>query len=470
MRGSAVVILLALWGCGDDNGSHPPDAPHGSDDGGTPDAPITTQPVTITVTDGADPVANVAVYFQKADSSLVAMKLTDATGTASQVMDAGGYVTAVDAFRNNELRRRPGRPADHDLHTWAGVKPGDHLVLPRADFFSTNVDVTVPAFTGALAYLVHYSGSDPDPLDDAPALIQQSGVVTTTISLYGNHTMADFLVSAEDGTQEQYVYAANQSTAAAVDLSALQYTPMTDVTFSVTGLPADLTSAYGDNYLVAPHGLVWQAQSSNDVSSGAVTLTLHRPTPAVTSVLQLDVTDPTEVANSYIVDWKPAAAATTIDATSRRLKVYGTAPAFAQASHSVTWTEGATGADGDAAIVQMEGSRAVGQTYWNWELVTAHTATGAVFPVLPTGADQYNALADDSTSLQSVRVVKLPGGYDALRAVSLGGSLATLVTSATGQLAYSQWPWVNPNPVTRTSPPLSPVGQFLKKAFRPPQR
>src|SRR5438105_2298725 len=60
----------------------------------TGDAP--TGAVTLTVTSSNQPAANVSVYFQNADSSLVLAATTDAHGTVGAMLATGGFVTAIE--------------------------------------------------------------------------------------------------------------------------------------------------------------------------------------------------------------------------------------------------------------------------------------------------------------------------------------------------------------------------------------
>jgi len=103
------------------------------DDGGVnqlADAPVFDAPdvdaqtsgvVTLTITSGTAGVADVKVYFQNADSSVVAVAMTDANGVASATMEAGGYVTAIDPFAavsvpTGKLRKQ--QPASRVLRPW----------------------------------------------------------------------------------------------------------------------------------------------------------------------------------------------------------------------------------------------------------------------------------------------------------------------------------------------------------------
>ncbi len=108
------------------------------------------RPVAITITASGFPRAGVQVAFSNADSSPVATLVTDGSGTASQVMAAGGMVTAIDPFVD---LAGSGSAA---LFTYEGVQPGDHLQLAgsaaRTSF--TYVTIDTAAVAGATSYLV----------------------------------------------------------------------------------------------------------------------------------------------------------------------------------------------------------------------------------------------------------------------------------------------------------------------------
>ena len=92
------LLFLVLAACGDDSARKIADAPPA----GFEDAPklIDAPPqmlqvvATVTNADGSA-VAGVHVYFQNADSSVVGETMLDASGNARQLMNAGGYVTAL---------------------------------------------------------------------------------------------------------------------------------------------------------------------------------------------------------------------------------------------------------------------------------------------------------------------------------------------------------------------------------------
>ena len=87
--GRLTWLVLMLAACGDDaNNRKIVDAPMVNADGKDLDSALPS-PVTVTVTNAAGPTADVEVYFQNADSTVVATAHTDANGTASAVIDRG---------------------------------------------------------------------------------------------------------------------------------------------------------------------------------------------------------------------------------------------------------------------------------------------------------------------------------------------------------------------------------------------
>src|SRR4051812_19002284 len=84
-----LILSVVLVACGDDsNVGGLPDAPAPPD--APSDGPVTPPAVTLTVMLNGAPVAGVHTYFMNADSSVVKTADTDASGTASATMVAGG--------------------------------------------------------------------------------------------------------------------------------------------------------------------------------------------------------------------------------------------------------------------------------------------------------------------------------------------------------------------------------------------
>src|SRR5579883_1406925 len=87
--------------------------------------------VTIAVTLQGQPASGATVYFQNADSSLVAEMQTGSDGWATQDMLPGGFVTLIEPqpVVTGAALGTAGVPAGQVIDTFAGVKPGDVLVV-----------------------------------------------------------------------------------------------------------------------------------------------------------------------------------------------------------------------------------------------------------------------------------------------------------------------------------------------------
>src|ERR1700761_8486475 len=126
-----VLVLILIAACGSNDVHHVDDAP-ASSDSPLGDAPGGPAPVTVAIMFDGVGVAGVSAIFTNADGSPVATLTTDATGTASQALASGGYVTVVDPFSQGA--------APSNLYTWASVKPGDHLELGDSDGSGAETD------------------------------------------------------------------------------------------------------------------------------------------------------------------------------------------------------------------------------------------------------------------------------------------------------------------------------------------
>ncbi len=108
--------------------------------------------VTVRVLRGDRPTAGVTAYFQNRDSSLAATEVTGADGTATAVVEAGGFVTVVG----------PVVQGYGFLDTWVDVQPGDQLVARQFgpwDPPDVRVGFTAPIDPGATEYEVRTSCS-----------------------------------------------------------------------------------------------------------------------------------------------------------------------------------------------------------------------------------------------------------------------------------------------------------------------
>ena len=94
------------------------------------------------------------------------------------------------------------------------------------------------------------------------------------------------------------------------------------------------------------------------------------------------------------------------------------AAAYTVATHTVAWTEAATGVDPDLSVTELLIERTASADSvndWLWTMAAPRTGLTVTFPVLPTDIYDYNAGATDTTDLEGLDEYKVPGGYNAIR-------------------------------------------------------
>jgi hypothetical protein len=429
------LLVCYLAACSDDGVRHTPDAaPHdGPAIDGTPDAPVDSAPlaVTLTTSTSGGPNSGVRVYFQDADGTVVLATTTDANGTASAVMAAGGYVTAINPYGANA-------ETGDELDTFAGVKPGDHLVLNGGFSFATGITVNVvadadPAATALYAYSACGSGQ----LQQAAiALAPPSGQVT----LFNCGTTTDFLIISTDqnGVPLNYFSVPNVAVAdqATIDLTGNAYAGVPARTYTYTN-PGTLSISFQDSLLSA-QGRVYTNYSSVD-STG--TTTYPMPTIAGTEDLVLTSVYPGGSNQQTWLDWGPYSATFTTDAAARTLPSFGAGtPNFDPATHTMTFTEMPGAVTPDFVYAAPQNTRQIDNKHWTWRIAAAHT-TSIVFPVIPTDVYDYNFNVNDTPYTADIGFGRVAGGWDAVRPYVLASGLSpdAFVTGATGSAELNRY-------------------------------
>lgn len=398
MRKLGWVLIVAAAACGDDGGKQTVDA--GPDPDADIDAPVTGDPVTLTVTLDGSPVAGVRVHFQNPDSSLIASAMTDAAGVASSPMPNGGFVTAVNPFAD------PGVPFV-DLFTYSDVEPGDDLKL--AEFFGGNgIDLTftLPAdnTAGVDAYIVSTPCGDSSTTTNSLTLAVDSRCSTTT----------DVVVVSVDVNNEAvgWFYASNVASASGtIDLTASTYTAATSKTFTFDNIPAALGGInFRDGYF-SGNGRVVEFLGAGDGTS--VTQTL-KVSPFANATEAIFASGTSAWSEHRFADWGPFSAAThTVDVGARLLRDATAGVSWDAATHQAGWTLAATGEVPEVTEAYMECYRQ-SSLYIYWTIVGAYDGTSIEYPVLPVEGTDYNCAAADTAELY-VSLGKFPGGWDAIR-------------------------------------------------------
>jgi len=440
----AFVVVLAA-ACGDDGGVNQlADAPVFD----APDVDAQTSGVvTLTITSGTAGVADVKVYFQNADSSVVAVGMTDANGVVFATMEAGGYVTAIDPFAAVSVPTGIARTSD--LRTFGGVKPGDQLKLNvRGQDPTVNFTLTLPTEPNALFYQLHTPCQilDVTDTDGSGGLPGPGG----PISLTGCGTTTDFVIVAHDpdGFPITSIHKPNVVLVegGTIDLTAETFVATQDVTFSYESVPSNIGSLNVASFLASPRGSIAEAFSSA-LATNNMAMTTPVKRPVVAGSLQITATTffGGNFGRPQVIEWGPPTTAYTLSMGNLLTPTilvpdYTSVPGFDATTHAITWTTDAIGKLPDFTVANVFFDRTVGlaQT-WIWEIVAPHTTTSIAFPVLPAPDDRFNALGTDNTNVNELTTAKVPGGYDAIRAnvLALEGPTG-LVTGAAGQVVFQE--------------------------------
>ena len=429
MRLMGIVVVLAA--CGDDpNNRKIMDAPAVGHDEGVFDS-AQPNPVTVTVKNQPGPTQNVEVYFQNADSTLVATAHTDANGVASQVMDAGGFVTLVNPY--------PLGKGGNQLVTWAGVKPGDRLVLDNSSVqMAATVTFHLPLDTGhgTVSSYTLYATCESNTLSFSTPNGTGISTVDQQWSLNACGGTADVMLVASDMNNQPlsyfYVPAQPITDGDTIDYSAKTFTAAVQRTFEFDNNPnANNPITIGDQF-VTSRGQVFQ----ESLGVGGTTVMTSFGEPALPTGSLDVVTTQQTVANTNrnTVAWGLTAAAYTVDYSASVVGDFTVDPSLDTGTHAISWTLGA-GKAAQFAIGSISVSRAAA-TSWQWQIV-GPSATQLQLPTLPTDVADFTIVATDSFTVYGVGAGFVPGGYDAFRATAFGGPPGVIGT--TGIAGYNLW-------------------------------
>jgi hypothetical protein len=475
-----VLALVLLVACGDDEFTGLPDGPQGPD--GTPDTP-TEGLVKLTVTDAGLPRMGVKVYFQNADSSLVSATMTDVNGVASAVMEAGGFVTAIQPF----AQQLPTGVASTELKTFAGVKPLDELVLSRDDLPPAVVNATVlanpdPAVVNGGNYTL-YSPCQSNGLSigsTGSGSGSGSGSISSGVTFIGCGATTDLTVVVTDfgGVVQSSIHKPNVTLTekGIIDLTDLTYVAAETATWEFTNVPAFIGSFNVTDALATTSGPQFVTFDGAAIDN-ATGITLPHPRPVIDNSAQIVLANfsGAPVSTHGVLEWGPPTTAYSKSLTDVLLASYATLPEYSLANKSVTWTVD-PGPAPDFAIIRTDLFRKTAPLLdWDWEIAApVGTELTVRYPVLPAPDDQFNPITNDSTTVNRLTTAKLAGGYDAIREVvlSLDGDPNTglpldLVVGATGRVVTEDLPNLR---AKRTPGTLLPLADKIGKALKAHRR
>ncbi len=450
-----VLALILLAACGDDEFNGLPDGPEGPD--GTPDTP-TEGLVTLTVTDEGLPRMGVKVYFQSSDSSLVSATMTDVNGVASAVMEAGGFVTAIQPFAQR-VQFLPGPlPGPTELKTFSGVKPLDELVLSRDNSSSTVINASVianpdPALVNGGNYTLFSPCLTSGLTIGSTGSGGGSGSISSAVSFIGCGTTTDLTVVVTDGSGvRSSIHKPNVALTeqGIIDLTDLTYVVAENATWQFTNVPAFVGSFSVTDALATVNGPQFLSFDGAAIDNATGTTAPHAR-PVIDNSVQIVLADFSGAPNARhgMLEWGAPATAYSKSLTDVLLASYATLPEYSLANKSVTWTVDA-GVAPDFAIIRTDLFREVPTVFfWDWEIASPLGAEATVrYPVLPAPDDQFNPITNDSTHVDRLTTVKLAGGYDAIREIVLSidgdpntGLPLDLVVGATGRVVTEDLPF-----------------------------
>ncbi|MBA2543239.1 MAG: hypothetical protein H0V17_26595 [Deltaproteobacteria bacterium] len=396
-----VAMYLLVAACGGDPDPIAPDGPAPVQPGG---------PVTIAITVAGQPRANVEVMFQNADSVVVAQTVTDAEGSASGNVEAGGYVTVIEP--------RPQAGSRDRLSTFAGVQPGDALrleldppapvVQPETFLLKINLD---PDGAG---HIVETSCGRAD----SPGVVDPEEV-----TLFGCQGTADILVVSVDDTGEifhsHFHRAQDLDPNTPVDLSSGVYAAFEPSTVTFDALPADTSFVGVYRAIKTTRGVVF------DVSGGATassrTATINLPTEFDQRDVLLTSSTPFPPPGAFgqhtLIEWDPIVSTDyTLRVADNQVLPFTSQPTYDPASRTASWTEGALGQAPNYVQVSLNIFRddiPEGRG-WDWRMVAPRDGTSYVFPTLPPDASDFelNVIDGDVSTVTGLTTAKLPAGYD----------------------------------------------------------
>ena len=417
MTARSLVLASACVACGGGH-HHGVDAPPGDANTDTllpsmGDPPANA--VAIDVTAFGAPVANVAVYFQKGDSTVELATTTDERGVAWAVASDGDFVTAIEP---------PGASAPR-ITTFTDVHAGDrlHLALaPTLPVPTLTFTLEVPNAGGA-GYLVHQACS----VSGDQIGLGATAIGDINVPNCGNG-MTDFVIEPFDANGDMLgtaLYKPNVpiSEGALVDLSASSYSPVAPTSFNYTSVPLSVQLVETYRAIVTPRGRLFDRTLTAQPSGGSASVGSSEPNASGASALTVTTGFPLdgEVSIQTVYEQTSWGAAYSLDMGVERLPEYSNAGTFDTATETLSWTERSGGIAPNFVRAQLtiyRGGIPDGRG-WSWRIAEARgTAPHVVLPKLPSEGFDFNPQGGDAIGVAEITNAKLVGGYAGLRTIA----------------------------------------------------
>jgi len=396
-------------------------------------------PVIVTVTRDGSPAMGRTVYFQSADSSLVAEIMTGTDGRASALMGNGGFVTVIEP-----------EPGVAVISTFAGVRSGDQLHLDLAPPASTppiTFTLSVPNEAVDNTYTLYSSCGQAD-LGIGHRLSGGVAVavpVEQPVTLSGCNGTADMLVVSTDagGQIVGWLYRTGIAVAQGVPRAlAGEYEPATEMSFTYTSVPARVGSLDVRRELRSARGKLFTSKSFpatvDKATSTAVTkITVPTP-PNVQGITTAVDQSTTGHGQQTFVEWGAAASGPySLDYGLVALRGYDAYASFDPANRAILWTETDGGIEPSFVLGQYHAQRddATEVNHWVWRIVAPYVAHQPKLsvPRLPTTIYDFNARVDDQALVDRLTAMRVQGGYEAARPHAFA-DLPVELLGATGRI------------------------------------
>jgi hypothetical protein len=357
--------------------------------------------VKLTVLRSGAPVANVAVFFQGADSSMIGQSLTNEFGVAWAIMPSGSFVTA---------REHVGQGLEQ-LSTFSGVQPSDELELdlsPTGPVAQHLFHITVPSATNAVAYRVF-----------APCGEAGIGSTSEDITLVGCGSMTDLVIVPVDvdGNTLGALFAQNVTIDGTVNIPGT-YQSFETVSLSYTNVP-DFVSFVGMYEALSATRRAYSDTNGVVATNHAATANISMPPSSGTELTATNLFPTSgEIGIQTIYNWHAATTAYALDVGSVLLPPFATAPAFTVSTRMLGWSEreGALQPDLVRARIHVYRDAIPTGTAWSWRIVAARSGTSITYPQLPVIDNfDFTPAAGDTVTVDELSTISLPGGFAGFR-------------------------------------------------------
>jgi hypothetical protein len=438
-----ICLLAGLGACGGNSVHHLADS---SIDALMPDAETFDGPipgmVSVVVTLQGIPTANVPVYFQDADSTLIgsAEVLTDDTGTASAVMNDGGFATVIEPQALSVTNA-----SAQVLVTFSGVKQGDVLhddVDPVATTTTAKVEMTAPVDHNVATDTYTLLTTCPDSSTTLSNDSVGSNLAGTSVNL-ADCSVGDMVVetfNANDAPVD-FLFDANVavSNGSSIVLTGT-YVPVVDQVFAYTDVPPEVAEVVVEDNLLGDNGSYTTSSvlAFAGAASGSATLAVPGSGSGVTAAFGTALVPGTSTSvadEQVLVSWGPVPGTPiAIDVGSLRLRSWVTQPELNPVAEQLTWSVDNAGIVPDYVVAALTDSRTTttGTTTWDWLIAGGGNEDGAInYPTLPTDIFDFNFHDTDSVTVDTVAGAQTAGGYDAARA-NVFDNLDLIVSNPTG--------------------------------------